>query len=118
MICVLCKNFNSGTTLCWSKAFFELHQYTTGDIFIQGCQLTGHWIIIFAMTPKAGIERTLVIFFLSKLCLEPCCAETFQDVEQLWGEVWGLDGSYAQCFREVIIHGYFFNYFFFFLSLA
>lgn len=115
-ICVLCKNFSSGSALCWSKAFFELHQYTKGDIFIHRCHLTDLWIIIVAMPPKAAIARTLALFFLSKLCLEPCCAKSCQDMEQLWGEVQGLVGSYAQCFREVIIHGYFLN--FFFLSLG
>lgn len=111
-ICVLCKNFSSGSALCWSKAFFE-HQYTKGDIFIHRCHLTDLWIIIFAMSPKAGIARTLVLFFLSKLCLEPCCAKSCQEMEQLQGEVRGLDGSYTQYFTEVIIHGYFFKFIFF-----
>lgn len=75
MIWVPCKNFSSGRALCWSKAFFELHQYTEGDVFVLRCHLTDLWRIIFAMPPKAGITRTVVLFFLSKLYQEPCHAK-------------------------------------------
>lgn len=100
-ICVLCKNFNSLSALCWAKAFFfDLHP-------IQKVSFNSSLVIIFAMPPQAGIVRTLVLFFLSKLCLELSCAKSCWDMEQLRGEVRGLSGSYAHHFREVIIHGYF-----------
>lgn len=59
------------------------------------------------MPPQAGILKTLVLFFLSNLCLELSCAKSSWDVEQLWRDVQGLSGNYAHYFREVIIHGYF-----------
>lgn len=68
------------------------------------------------MPPQAGILRTLVLFFLSKLCLELSCAKSSWDMGQLSGEVQDLSGNYAQYFREVIIHGYFVFLFFFFKS--
>lgn len=78
---------------------------------MQRCYLTDVWKIIFAVPTRTGTTRTLVLFFLSKLCLEPRCAKNgavCQDVEQLQREFWGLDGSYIQYVREVITLGFFF----------
>lgn len=76
------------------KHFFELHQDAKCAIVILTCPLTHLW--------AAGVERTVVLSSSAKLFLEPCCAESCQDTEQLWGELRGLDGSYTQCFGEVI----------------
>lgn len=72
----------------------ELHWDAKCAIFIHMCPLTDLWV--------AGVERTVMLSSSSKLCLQPFCAKNCQDTEQLWGEVQGLDGSYTQCFGEVI----------------
>lgn len=41
-------------------------------------------------------------FLLGEAVPGACCAKSCQDTEQLWGELRGLDGSYTQCFGEVI----------------
>lgn len=61
----------------------------------------------FCNAPTSWHFKNFGTLFLLKLCLELSCAKSSWDMEQLWGEVQGLSGNYAQYFREVIIHGYF-----------
>lgn len=101
MICVLCKKISSGIALCSSKAFCEL-EYMKGDIFVHRCHLTDLWIVTFAMPPKAGIARTLVL--LVKALPGALLCQELSGHGTAVREGQGLDASSIQCFREVIIH--------------